>query len=108
MGITFYLLNAALTKINGLICNLNVLQGIETPYLVRKVVKTFTTKSMRKILQRHKLFNGVHAEDDLIKVWSDRFMSAIHKHRAKPDRDMADLRIHTPSRMAYILEDITI
>ena len=101
-------LNAALTKINGFICKLNALHGMETPYLAGTVVKTFSAKNKGITLQRHKLFDGVHADDDLIKVWSDKITSAIHRNRAKPDRDMPDLRMHTSSRLAYILEDISI
>ena len=101
-------LNAALTKINGFICKLNALYHMETPYLAGTVVKTWSARNRGITLQRHKLYDGVHADDELIEVWADKIKSAIDKNRAKPDSIMPELRMHTARQLAMILEGIRI
>ena len=101
-------MNIAITKINGFICKLNSLHSMATPYLAGTVLSTRSRHNKDPILQRHKLYDGVHADDDLIEEWASKIQAAIEQNRSKPDNEMNPLRHHTPSHLALILEDIVI
>ena len=99
-------MNEALTKINGFVCKLNALNGMDTPYLAGTVVKTWSKKNRDTNLQRHKLYDGVHADDKLIKEWATKLQHAIDRNRSKPDNQMPRLNMHTPRKLAWVLEGI--
>ena len=101
-------LNLAVTKINGFICKLNSLHGMDTPYLAGTVLKTFSAQNRGPILQRHKLFDGVHADDLLIEEWAHKVQPAIENNRSKPDETMPPMGYHTARHLALILENINI
>ena len=101
-------MNQAVANINGFICKLNTLHGMDTPYLAGTVLKTFAAKGRAPILQRHKLYDGVHADDLLIEEWAKKVQTAIENNRSKPDDSMPSLRFETARRLAFILEDITL
>ena len=99
-------MNVAIAKINGFICKLNTLNGMDTPYLAGTVLKTFAAKGRGPILQRHKLYDGVHADDLLIEEWAKKIQTAIENSRSRPDDIMPGLHHHTPYHLALILEGI--
>ena len=79
-----------------------------TPYLAGTVLKTRSAHNRDPILQRHKLYDGVHADDDLIEEWASKIQTAIEQNRSKPDYEMIPLRLQTASQLALMLEDIHI
>ena len=78
----------------------------DTPYLAGTVLKTFAAKGRGPILQRHKLYDGVHADDLLIEEWAKKIQTAIENSRSRPDDIMPGLHHHTPYHLALILEGI--
>ena len=76
-------LTAALAIANGVICKLNNYHCMQTPYLAGTVLRTKTDPNQNKkyILQEHKLYDGVHAGDDLLEKWADKLHTAIRKNR---------------------------
>ena len=99
-------MNVAISRINGFICKLNSLHGMDTPYLAGIVLKTFSAQNRGPILQRHKLFDGVHADDRLIEEWASKIQTSIENNRSKPDEMMPSLSYHTARDLALILEDL--
>ena len=53
-----------------------------TPYVAGTVMRTKTSGGGQRILQFHKLHDGVHADDKLIVEWADKFRTAIKKNRS--------------------------
>ena len=98
----------AIIKINGFICKLNALHHVYTPYLAGTVVKTHSADGRNPILQRHKLFDGVHADDLLIEEWAGKIKKSINKNRLTPTSNLPSLQYHSSEHLAYILEGITL
>ena len=98
----------ALNKINGFICKLNALNGMYTPYLAGTVVKTHTAENRKPVLQRHKLYDGVHADDLLIEEWALKIKTAINANWTAPRSSFPIMRYTSPERLALILEAKTL
>ena len=98
----------AIIKINGFICKLNALHHVYTPYLAGTVVKTHAADGRNPVLQRHKLFDGVHADDLLIEEWAGKIKKSINKNRLTPTSNLPSLQYHSSEHLAYILEGITL
>ena len=96
----------AITKINGFVCKLNALHGTYTPYLAGTVVRTRAAEGKKPILHRHKLYDGVHADDQLIEEWAKKIITAINTNRTTPVSNMPPMRYTSPERLAYILEGL--
>ena len=73
-------LNAVLASVNSFICKLNFWNDMYTPYVAGTVLRT-KSKSDNYILQWHKFYDGVHADDALIEEWATKFCRAIRKNR---------------------------
>ena len=99
-------LMAAVVKINGFICKLNALNGMYTPYLAGTVVKTHAADGRGPILQYEKLYDGVHANDELIEQWAKKIRKAININRTTPLAELPPMIIQSPERLALILEDL--
>ena len=97
---------AAVVKINGFICKLNALNGMYTPYLAGTVVKTHAADGRGPILQYEKLYDGVHANDELIEQWAKKIRKAININRTTPLAELPPMIIQSPERLALILEDL--
>ena len=76
-------LTASLAVANGVICKLNTYHCMQTPYLAGTVLRTKTghDQSKKYILQEHKLYDGVHADDNLIEKWAEKLLAAIRENR---------------------------
>ena len=75
-------LNTVLSKVNSFIFKLNLWNEMYTPYVAGTVMRTKTSGGGQRILQFHKLHDGVHADDKLIVEWADKFRTAIKKNRS--------------------------
>ena len=76
-------LNTVLSNVNSFITKLNHWNDMYTPYVAGTVLRTKAKKSDQTnyILQHHKLYDGVHADDRLIEEWALKFERAIRKNR---------------------------
>ena len=93
-------LNAVLSNVNSFICTLNVWNDMYTPYVATTVFRTKAKQIDQKfILQHHKLYDGVHANDSLMEDWGNKFDRAIRKNRV----DYRD--IHQQSSLNVALTD---
>ena len=94
-------LTTVLSKINGFICKLNIWNEMYTPYVAGTVVRTKCPGGqMQRILQYHKLFDGVHADDKTITEWADKMKKAILKNRSDHQR-----MLHMQSSLNARLDD---
>ena len=80
-------LNIVISVVNGFICKLNFWNCMSTPYVATTVLRTKSSRNGQRILQHHKLFDGVHADDNLIIEWSNKIEKAISKNRSEEYRD---------------------
>ena len=99
---------AACVKINGFICKLNALNGMYPPYLAGTVVRTQAADGKEPKFLYHKLFDGVHASDDLIKVWAAKTQKAINQNRLEPLENMRPFKYHSAEYLADVLEGVTL
>ena len=81
-------LNTVISVVNGFICKLNSWNRMYTPYVATTVLRTKSSRNGQRILQHHKLFDGVHADDNLIIEWTNKIEKAILKNRSGEYRDV--------------------
>ena len=74
-------LDTVLSSVNSFICKLNYWNNMYTPYIAGTVLRTKAKRSDNFILQWHKFYDGVHADDTLIEEWATKFSRAIRKNR---------------------------
>ena len=99
---------AACVKINGFICKLNALNNMYPPYLAGTVVRTQAADGKEPKFLYHKLFDGVHASDELIKVWAAKTEKAINFNRLVPLENMRPLTYHSAEYLAWTLERVVL
>ena len=91
-------LNTVLSNVNSFICKLNVWNDMYTPYVAGTVLRTKASND-KFILSHHKMYDGVHANDKLMREWGDKFDKAIRKNR------VAYRSTHHPSDLNIPLTD---
>lgn len=96
----------AVVKINGFICKLNALHDVHTPYLAGTVVRTNAARGRQPVLQWHKYFDGVHADDLLIEEWAMKIKKSIDRNRTKDHFE--PLTQYSAKYLAHLLEEIHI